>query len=85
MPSEGGWTLVVASRTNADEAESIRTQFASALESARVPVDVLTSETGDGTTRYRVVVGQFSSQNEAQLIKQEYSDVVPDDAWPLQL
>ena len=86
MPSDGGWTLVVASRTNADEASSIRDQFGAVLQqSAGIPVDVLESETGDGTMRYRVIVGQFSSQSEAQRIKQEYSDVVPGDAWPLQL
>ncbi len=85
VPEEGGWTLVVASRTSEQEAEAIRTQFATALQSVGVPVDVLASEGSGGTTRYRVIVGQVSSQEEARRIQQEYSELVPDDAWPLRL
>ncbi|WP_176521777.1 SPOR domain-containing protein [Longimonas halophila] len=84
-PEEGGWTLVVASRTSEQEAEAIRAQFATALQSAGVPVDILPSEGGDGTTRYRVIVGQFSSQDAARRLQQEYSELVPGDAWPLRL
>lgn len=85
VPEEGGWTLVVASRTSEQEAEAIRAQFATALQSVGVPVDVLPSEGSGGTTRYRVIVGQFSSQEAARRIQQEYSELVPDDAWPLRL
>lgn len=85
VPAEGGWTLVVASRTTEQEAESIRTQYADALQAANVPVDVLPSEGSDGTTRYRVVVGQFSSQEAVRSLQDEYSAVVPSDAWPLAL
>lgn len=85
VPAEGGWTLVVASRTTEQEAESIRAQYANALQSANVPIDVLPSTGSDGTTRYRVVVGQFSSQEAVRNLQDEYSTVVPSDAWPLAL
>ena len=85
VPAEGGWTLVVASPTSEQEAEATRQRFATALGSVGVPVDILPGEDNDGTTRYRVVVGQFSSQEAARRIQQEYSEVVPDDAWPLRL
>ena len=85
IPDEGGWTLVVASRTSESEAEELESIFANSLQEAGLPVDILPSESPEGTMRYRVVVGQFDSQSEARSIQQEYSDVVPDDAWALQL
>ncbi len=85
IPEEGGWTLVVASRTSESEAEELESIFVNSLQEAGLPVDILPSESPDGTMRYRVVVGQFDSQGEARSMQQEYSDVVPDDAWALQL
>lgn len=82
---EGGWTLVVASRTSEAEAEELQSIFADSLQDTNLPVDILSNEGPDGTTRYRVVVGQFDSQDEARSIQQEYSEVVPEDAWALQL
>lgn len=83
-PEEGGWTLVVASRTSESEAEELESIFTNSLQGAGLPVDILPSEGPDGTMRYRVVVGQFESQGDARNMQQEYSDVVPDDAWALQ-
>jgi len=82
---EGGWTLVVASRTSEAEAEELQSIFADSLQDTNLPVDIRSNEGPDGTTRYRVVVGQFDSQDEARSIQQEYSEVVPEDAWALQL
>lgn len=85
QPDEGGWTLVVASRTSETEAEELQSIFTSSLQEDGLPVDILPSDGSDGTTRYRVVVGQFDSQAEAQDAQEAYSDVVPEDAWALQL
>lgn len=84
-PDAGGWTLVVASRTQESEAEALQESYASSLQGTGLPVSVLPSEGPDGTMRYRVVIGQFSSQEEAQNIRELHSALMPDDAWSLQL
>ena len=81
----GGWTLVVASRPDEEEARSIRDEFAGALQETNLPVDIFPSPAGDGTMRYRVVVGQFESRTAAQEIRETYEDRLPEDAWSLQL
>lgn len=84
-PSAGGWTLVVASRTEESEAEALQESYASSLQGTGLPVSILPSEGPDGTMRYRVVIGQFSSQEEAQETRELHSALMPDDAWSLQL
>jgi hypothetical protein len=83
-PSAGGWTVVVASRgdrgTAADLAETYRQRF----DDRNVPVDLIEG-TVDGTTRYRVGVGQFGSQIEAETFLDANDASLPNGAWPLEL
>jgi len=83
-PSLGGFALVVASVPSADDADAIEAQFRSALEDDPLPTAVLTSET-DGTTRFRVAIGQFASTDEALEAREARGDALPGDAWVLRL
>lgn len=80
----GGWTIVVASRTDQATAESLVTTFRDRFEAASVPVDVVTGEVNN-TTRYRVAIGQYRTRNEAQQAMNEFGDELPEGAWPLRL
>ena len=82
--AEGGWTVVVASETTRDSARRTAQQFARQFQDQDYPVDVLEA-TVDGTPRYRVVVGQFSSREAASQSLQQRSGRFPPGAWNLRV
>ena len=83
-PSAGGWTIIVASRTQRGPAESLVQKYRSAFADRNLPVGILTSQVNN-ETRYRVGVGQFESQGDARRLLDEAGDALPNGAWPLQL
>lgn len=83
-PSTGGWTVIVGSRNARAPAESLVDNYQSRFPNRDLPVGVLTGNV-DGETRYRIGVGQFSSQSDAQRFIEEAGDTLPDGAWILQL
>jgi hypothetical protein len=80
----GGWTIVVSSQETRSAAESVAQTYRERLRGSDLPVSVLPS-TVDGTTRYRVAVGQFSSEAQVRTARERHSDSLPGGAWPLQL
>jgi hypothetical protein len=83
-PSAGGWTIIVASRTQRDAAESLVEKYRTAFADQTLPVGILTG-TVDGQTRYRVGVGQFDARRDAQRLLDEAGAKLPQGAWPLRL
>jgi hypothetical protein len=83
-PSAGGWTIIVASRTQRGPAEALVQKYRTAFADRNLPVGILTGEVNN-QTRYRVGVGQFDSQDEARRALEEASNTLPNGAWPLQL
>jgi len=83
-PSAGGYTIVVASRTQRIPAEELVRNYREALSSQDVPIGLLTGE-AEGQTRYRIGVGQFSSRSTAQSFLEKAGDKLPDGAWVLSL
>lgn len=79
--TRGGYTLVVASNTRQDAAAAEAERLRQRLNDPSLPVDVLAQES-DGTTRYRVVVGQVATTDEAVALKNRHSTILPNDAWP---
>lgn len=79
-PAAGGWSIIVASRTDRAAAESLADTYRDRFEQP-VPVGILEATVNDAT-RYRVGVGQFSSRNDAQTFLNEHSDPLPNGAWP---
>jgi len=83
-PSAGGWTVVVASRTQRGPAESLVEKYRRTFAEERLPVGILPSVV-DGQTRYRVGIGQFDSRSNAQQLLEEAGAQLPQGAWPLRL
>lgn len=83
-PSAGGWTVVVASRNDRGTATDLVETYRQRLTDRNVPVDLIEG-TVDGSTRYRVGVGQFGSQIEAETFLDANGSSLPDGAWPLEL
>lgn len=80
----GGWTIVVASRTDRESAESLRDTFRERFAAASLPVDIVTGETNN-TTRYRIVLGQYESRDDIRQALDKHADELPEGAWPLRL
>ena len=83
-PSAGGWGIVVASQSSQAEAADRLAVYRDRLQSLNLPIDIV-SGTSNGTTRHRIVVGQFSSRSDLQAVMTQYQDQLPPDAWPLDL
>lgn len=83
-PNAGGWTIIVASRTDRGAAESLVATYRSRFEDPQVPIDVLPGEVNN-TTRYRIGIGQFDTQAQARDFLAEFNAELPEGAWPLQL
>ncbi len=83
-PSAGGYTVIVGSRTQSGPAESLLQKYRKAFATADVSVGILSAEV-EGETRYRVGVGQFESQTEAQDFVERASGKLPGGAWVLRL
>lgn len=84
QPASARWTLVVASRTQKEEAESVADAYQSHFSEQPLSVEVLTGAV-EGTTRYRVAVGQFQTREDAQTAMKRYSEELPTGVWLLQL
>lgn len=82
--AQGGWTIVVGSRTEAQSAQSLVEKYRAVFNDQTLPVDVITG-TVDNTTRYRVGVGQFESRSDAQDFLNTAQQKLPQGAWPLSL
>lgn len=78
----GGWTIVVASRTNPNQAQAVLATYRQRFQNEDLPVDILTGESGE-QLRYRVTVGQYPSREAAQAAQDQLTGRIPDDAWPL--
>lgn len=83
-PSAGGWSIIVASRADVEGAESLAQTFRDRFADRDVPVDVIEG-TVNNSTRYRVGIGQFDSQSDAQSFLQNFDSELPDGAWSLNL
>ena len=71
---------MVGSRTEQAVAEAQAEGFRQRFSGESLPVDVLVS-TSDGVTRYRVVVGQVETVEEAIALKNRLSANLPDGTW----
>ena len=78
-PARGGYTVVVASFRDPAVAQSEAVTYRALVQDAAVAVDVLRVVV-EGTTQYRVSVGQVSSRSEALALKSRLASL-PDDAW----
>ena len=82
--SRGGWTIVVASETQRNDAEQIADNYTLAFSDRRFPTGILT--TGEyNVTRYRVGVGQFNARSDAANVLNNFKADFPDDAWLLKI
>lgn len=82
-PAAGGWSIIVASRTDRAAAESLVETYRDRFDQP-LPVGIIEA-TVDNSTRYRVGVGQFSSRSDAQTFLNEHSDTLPNGAWSVGL
>lgn len=83
-PAEGGWTIVVGSRTERAAAQSLADKYRSVFADQNLPVDVIPG-TVENSTRYRVGVGQFGSRSDVQNFLETADQQLPEGAWPLSL
>lgn len=83
-PAEGGWTIVVASRSNRGVAETQLSQYESRFAETGLPVDIVSGSVGN-STRYRVAIGQYRSRDAAREALNEHASKLPDGAWILRL
>jgi len=79
--SRGGYTLVVGSSTQRATAEAQAERFRQRFSGQSLAVDVLVGETTDGVTRYRVVVGQVETIEEAVALKNRHAANLPEGTW----
>ena len=82
--SRGGWTIVVASETQRNEAEQIADRFTLDFSDRRFPTGVLTTNAYN-VTRYRVAIGQFDTRRDAANVLNSFNADFPDDAWLLEI
>ena len=82
--SRGGYTLVVGSSTQQAIAEALAERFRQRFSGQSLPVDVLVGES-DGVTRYRVVVGQVETSEEAVALKNRHAANLPEGTWPINI
>ena len=83
-PEEGGWSIIVASRTDREAARSLAETYRDRFQAQSIPTGILEASV-DNSTRYRVGVGQFSSQSDVQRFLDENSGDLPDGAWAIRL
>jgi hypothetical protein len=82
--SRGGWTIVVTSQLQREEAAQIADEFAQIFQALRFPIDILTTDEFT-QTRHRVGIGQFASRQEANAILEKFQSELPSDAWLLRI
>lgn len=84
-PANGGLTIVVHSGPTRESAQSWLQTNQPQLEALDLPSDILRGTTGDGAVRFRVVLGQFETPDEARAALEQYADRLPSGAWLLPL
>ena len=82
--SQGGFTVVVTSKETLGEAESFADIFIQQFAGQQVPIDVLRADRFS-PPRYRVGIGQFSSNDAALNFLRSNAGDFPRDAWVLEL
>lgn len=70
------WTIIVGSRSSRSAAQEVADAYASRFDSVAV-----VAGTVDNTTWYRVAVGRYSSEADAEQALADQSDALPSDAW----
>ena len=80
--SQGGFTIVVASRSSIKEALDLARETAAELEPEGEVVDVLKGVVS-GRFTYRITVGQYTTQARARRAMRRLAGRIPADAWPL--
>ena len=83
-PSAGGWTIVLASETSGEAAQTTLRRYAERLRGEDLAFGVMQDEV-EGTTRFRVGAGQFASTEEARATMNRLADSLPEGAWLLQI
>lgn len=71
-----GYTVVIGS----EPTEALARTRAGRYQNLGYPVDVLAGTAG-GQRRYRVALGSFASQSEAEAARRQLSGQIPGDAW----
>lgn len=70
------WTIVVASRSSRSVAQEVADAYASRFDSVTV-----VPGTVDNTTWYRVTIGRYASEANAERVLDDRADALPSDAW----
>jgi cell division septation protein DedD len=83
-PADGGWSIVVASRKDPEAARSLADTYRDRFREQGIPTGIIEA-TVNNSTRYRVGVGQFSSQSDVQRFLDEHGEDLPDGAWSVRL
>ncbi|NBC16307.1 MAG: hypothetical protein GVY18_03205 [Bacteroidetes bacterium] len=81
----GGWTIIVGAFPSRAEADSMLGVFRSRLADTQAPVDTLTAPAEATRFRFRVAVGQYETQADANAARRTLGDQLPGDAWILRL
>lgn len=80
VDADGSWTVVVASRSSRADAEAMARSFEAQFDSVRV-----VSGTVNNQTWYRVTVGRYNSEADAERVLDENASMMPSDAWTHEL
>lgn len=84
IPSAAGnYTLIVGSVTSQAAAQQIAERFRRTLAEQGLSVTIVA--TSNGTIRYRIAVGRYTSPEEALAAKRQLGQALPPDAWVLRL
>jgi septal ring-binding cell division protein DamX len=70
------WTIIVASRSSRSAAQEVADAYTPRFDSVAV-----VAGTVDNTTWYRVAIGRYSSEADAEQALADQSDALPSDAW----
>ncbi|MEF8816435.1 MAG: SPOR domain-containing protein [Salinibacter sp.] len=79
-PAVRDWTIVVASSSSRSAAQEAADTYGSRFDSVTV-----VPGTVDNTTWYRVTIGRYTSETDAERVLDDRADALPSDAWTHQL
>lgn len=82
-PSPTPWTIIVGSATSSDDARDLAQTFRTMFKGAQ-PIHIVTG-THEGEVRYRVGIGRFDTQGDAESARDRLGNQLPSDAWPLRI
>ena len=80
----GGWTIVVASELQRNDAERIADRYTLEFQDRSFPIGVLTTNQYE-LPRHRVGIGQFDEREDAAAILTNIRTRLPSDAWLLEI